>query len=187
MVFQDGLQYDAPVVFDNLIAKKEVPPMVGVFVMHGRVKALSEGALDRMNRSFEYDSITTTTRGSSSRSCFPTWPSQHKLRLSADGNDRAIAGTAAAPAVAFIAAWRRPARSAAVQRHRDFVGIPRRRHDPLMIRKSDQADPGVLQDAANETSTTPTAAGGSPTRTCSRPLPVCGRAAPREEPRVVRR
>jgi hypothetical protein len=32
--------------------------MVGVFVMHGRVKALSEGALDRMNRSFEYDSIT---------------------------------------------------------------------------------------------------------------------------------
>jgi len=33
MVFQDGLQYDAPVVFDNLIAKKEVPPMVGVFVI----------------------------------------------------------------------------------------------------------------------------------------------------------
>src|SRR5262245_6386566 len=41
MVFQDGLQYNAPVVFDNLIQKKAIPPIVGVFVMHGRVKALS--------------------------------------------------------------------------------------------------------------------------------------------------
>ncbi len=51
MVFQDGLQYNAPVVFDNLIHKKDVPPIVGVFVMHGRVKASSNDALDRMNRS----------------------------------------------------------------------------------------------------------------------------------------
>ena len=54
MVFQDGLQYNAPVVFDNLIHKKDVPPMVGVFVMHGRVKPASSDALDRMNRSVEY-------------------------------------------------------------------------------------------------------------------------------------
>src|SRR5438067_910727 len=36
MVFQDGIQYSAPVVFDNLIAKKEIPPLMGIFVMHGR-------------------------------------------------------------------------------------------------------------------------------------------------------
>ena len=41
MVFQDGLQYNAPVVFDNLIARKEIPSLVGVFVMHGRVRSLS--------------------------------------------------------------------------------------------------------------------------------------------------
>ncbi len=41
MVFQDGLQYNAPVVFDNLIHRKQIPPMVGVFVMHGRVRAPS--------------------------------------------------------------------------------------------------------------------------------------------------
>src|SRR5688500_13388658 len=58
MVFQDGLQYNAPVVFDNLIHKKAIPPMVGVFVMHGRVRALGAEALDRMNRSFEYDSVS---------------------------------------------------------------------------------------------------------------------------------
>src|SRR5919204_67760 len=57
MVFQDGIQYNAPAVFDDLIDKKEIPPLVGVFVMHGRVKAPSGEALDRMNRSVEYDSV----------------------------------------------------------------------------------------------------------------------------------
>ena len=52
MVFQDGLQYSAPIVFDNLIHAKAIPPMVGVFVMHGRVRAPSADALDRMNRSY---------------------------------------------------------------------------------------------------------------------------------------
>ena len=32
--------------------------MVGVFVMHGRVRAPSADALDRMNRSVEYDSVS---------------------------------------------------------------------------------------------------------------------------------
>src|SRR3954468_8784811 len=35
-VNQDGLQYNAPAVFDELIAKKEMPVTIGVFVMHGR-------------------------------------------------------------------------------------------------------------------------------------------------------
>src|SRR5918996_6054613 len=41
MVFQDGLQYSAPIVFDNLIHKKQIPAMVGIFVMHGRIRAAS--------------------------------------------------------------------------------------------------------------------------------------------------
>src|SRR5579884_4334477 len=57
MVFQDGIQYKAPTVFDNLIAKKEIPVILGVFVMHGRVKALRPDALDRFNRSYEYDGL----------------------------------------------------------------------------------------------------------------------------------
>src|SRR5256885_2228629 len=57
MIFQDGIQYSAPVVFDNLIARKEIPPLVGMFVMHGRVRALSTNALDRFNRSYEYDGL----------------------------------------------------------------------------------------------------------------------------------
>ena len=40
-VNQDGRQYKAPEVFDELIHKKEMPVTIGVFVMHGRVKAPS--------------------------------------------------------------------------------------------------------------------------------------------------
>ncbi len=56
-VNQDGIQYGAPVVFDNLIARGEIPVVIGVFVPPGKVKALQESALDRFNRSFEYDGL----------------------------------------------------------------------------------------------------------------------------------
>src|SRR5437016_9813365 len=49
-VNQDGIQFKAPEVFDELIHKKEMPVTVGVFVMHGRVKAPGAQALDRFNR-----------------------------------------------------------------------------------------------------------------------------------------
>src|SRR5437867_12462903 len=55
-VNQDGIQSEAPTVFDNLIHKKEMPVTIGVFVMHGRVKAAdANAALDRFNRRYEHD------------------------------------------------------------------------------------------------------------------------------------
>src|ERR1043165_1747270 len=57
-VNQDGVQWQAPTVFDNLIHKKEMPVTIGVFVMHGRVRAANDNtALDRFNRSYEYDGL----------------------------------------------------------------------------------------------------------------------------------
>src|SRR5688572_4945419 len=64
MVFQDGGaysssngQYRVPVVFDNLIAKKEMPVTIGVFVNPGNIPAAGAGQRARSNRSFEYDSL----------------------------------------------------------------------------------------------------------------------------------
>src|SRR4029079_6744295 len=55
---QDGIQWKAPTVFDNLINKNEMPVTIGVFVSPGRVLADSgSNALDRYNRSFEYDGL----------------------------------------------------------------------------------------------------------------------------------
>src|SRR5207249_3298089 len=52
-VNQDGIQFNAPTVFDQLIHKKEMPVTIGVFVRPGVVKAPSATALDRFNRSYE--------------------------------------------------------------------------------------------------------------------------------------
>ena len=57
-VNQDGIQWSAPTVFDNLIAAKEMPVTIGVFITPGRVLSKdTAGALDRYNRSLEYDGL----------------------------------------------------------------------------------------------------------------------------------
>ena len=57
-VNQDGIQWKAPTVFDNLIAKGEMPVTIGVFIQPGRVVAEDgAAALDRFDRSFEYDGL----------------------------------------------------------------------------------------------------------------------------------
>src|SRR5262245_37092542 len=53
-VNQDGIQNNAPVVFDNLIAKKYMPVTIGVFVSPGVVKAANSNVLERFNRRYEY-------------------------------------------------------------------------------------------------------------------------------------
>ena len=51
-VGQDGVSLDAPVVFDNLIAKNAMPVTIGIFVKPGvRPAANSTNSLDRFNRS----------------------------------------------------------------------------------------------------------------------------------------
>ena len=52
----DGVQFNAPVVFDNLIHKKEIPVTIGVFVGSGTVID-SAGFPVRYNRSFEFDAV----------------------------------------------------------------------------------------------------------------------------------
>src|SRR5882724_9034534 len=63
MVFLDGSGYlgdgiRVPVVLDNLIAKHEVPPMIGIFVDPGVLPAVSADVQNRFERVFEYDSLS---------------------------------------------------------------------------------------------------------------------------------
>ena len=67
MVFQDGQAYvredrdmRVPIVFDNLIAKKEMPVSIGLFVNPGQTGVNPPGtgnSANRSNRSLEYDSL----------------------------------------------------------------------------------------------------------------------------------
>ncbi len=112
-VNQDGIQFNAPKVFDELIAKKEIPVLIGVFVMHGRVKAPNPDALDRFNRSFEYDGLGDAYARFILEEILPDVETKktkdgRAIRLSKSGNDRSIGGTSSGAICAFTAAWERP-------------------------------------------------------------------------------
>lgn len=152
MVFQDGLQYNAPVVFDNLIHKKSIPPLVGVFVMHGRVRAATTDALDRMNRSFEYDSVSEDYARFLVDELLPHVAKTHGLSLSADPNDRAIAGNSSGAIAAFAAAWNRPdAFRRVFSAIGTYVGLRGGNSLPMLIRKTEPRPIRIfLQDGSND-------------------------------------
>ena len=102
--------FDDPAVFDELIAKKEMPVTIGVFVMHGKVPALTPNALDRFNRSFEYDGLGDNYVRFLLEELLPevekkTTPDGRPIRLSHDGNDCCIGGASSGAICAFTAAW----------------------------------------------------------------------------------
>src|SRR5690606_38724962 len=98
-VNQDGIQWNAPVVFDNLIHKKEMPVTIGVFVSPGRVRsANADKANDRFNRSFEYDGLGDAYARFLINELLPevekkTTSDGRPIRLSKNANDRAIGGS----------------------------------------------------------------------------------------------
>src|SRR5580704_8349665 len=113
-VNQDGIQWNAPTVMDNLIQRGEMPVTIGVFVTPGRVTARDTGAArDRFNRSFEYDGLGDAYARFLLTEILPD-VERHQtgdgraIRLSASGNDRAIGGASSGAIAAFTAAWERP-------------------------------------------------------------------------------
>jgi len=136
MVFQDGVIYQAPVVFDNLIAKKDIPPLVGIFIKPGVVSAANDNALPRFNRSYEYDSITPTYSQFLIDEFLPAIEAKHGLKLSTDPNHAAISGNSSGGICAFMAAWHRPDRFRRVFTGvGTYVGIHGADQLPVLVRK----------------------------------------------------
>ncbi|HZS08237.1 MAG TPA: alpha/beta hydrolase-fold protein [Blastocatellia bacterium] len=102
MVFQDGqnaVKY-APAVFDNLIAKGDIPVTVGIFLAPG---TLADG---KSNRSFEYDTLSDQYARFLLEEILPEVEKTIKLRH--DAASRAIAGISSGGICAFTVAWQRP-------------------------------------------------------------------------------
>ena len=157
-VGQDGVQFNAPTVFDNLIHKKEMPVTIGVFVMHGRVRAAKpDEALDRFNRSFEYDGLGNNYARFLLEELFPEIETKktsdgRALKLSKNGNDRAIGGVSSGAICAFTAAWERPdAFSRVFSGIGTYVGLRGGDHYPSLVRKHEPKPIRVfLQDGSND-------------------------------------
>lgn len=117
MVFQDGGGYvkadgawRVPVVFDNLIAKHQMPVTIGLFIDPGAMPG-------RINRSFEYDALGTRYAQFLLTEMLPEVSKLYNI--SSNPDDRAIAGASSGGIAAFEAAWNRPD---AMHRVMSFIG-----------------------------------------------------------------
>jgi enterochelin esterase family protein len=115
MVFFDGRDYAdtngqlrVPIVFDNLIAKHEMPVTVGVFVNPGGHpdKQGTDGKWKTDNRSFEYDTLSDANVRFLVEELLPEV--EKTVKLTRDPERRAICGKSSGGIAAFTAEWHRP-------------------------------------------------------------------------------
>src|SRR5215813_1568569 len=155
MIFLDGSVRlgngeRVPVVFDNLIAKHDLPPMIGIFVDPGVLPAASEQAQSPFERVFEYDSLSDRYSRFLLEELIPEVAK--KYNLSKDPNDRGLMGVSTGAVGAFAAAWNRPD-----QFHRvlSFIGtfVAMKGADglPALIRKTEPKPIRIfLQEGKND-------------------------------------
>jgi enterochelin esterase-like enzyme len=116
MVFQDGHAYalpdepyKAPIVFDNLIHKKEMPVTIGIFINPGNKEGeppASAKSWGRATRSFEYDSLGDRYARFIVEEMLPEVGKTYKLTKDPEG--RAICGASSGAICAFTVAWEKP-------------------------------------------------------------------------------
>lgn len=157
MVFQDGKSYvdekasfRVPIVFDNLINKKEMPVTIGILINPGEFPASGTNQKPRSNRSFEYDTLSDQFVRFLDQEILPEVGKHYKLRQDAAG--RAICGISSGGICAFTAAWERPDLFSKVLSHvGSFTNIRGGDVYPGMIRKTERKPIRVfLQDGSHD-------------------------------------
>jgi enterochelin esterase family protein len=113
LVFQDGggavgpkSGFRATTVLDNLIHKKEIPSMVGLFINPGTVPPAVPGGKARSTRSYEYDTPDGVYARFLIEELIPE-AGKH-AKISPRPEDRALVGVSSGGICAFAAAWFRP-------------------------------------------------------------------------------
>ncbi|GGA88965.1 SMP-30/gluconolactonase/LRE family protein [Puia dinghuensis] len=157
-VNQDGVQWKAPTVFDNLIASGEMPVTIGVFIQPGRVPVTdTAAALDRFDRSFEYDGLGDAYARFLLEEILPDVEKHQTgdgraIHLSHNGNDRAIGGSSSGAICAFTAAWERPHEFTRVYSAiGTYVGLRGGDRYPILIRKYEPKGLRIfLQDGSHD-------------------------------------
>jgi enterochelin esterase-like enzyme len=162
MVFQDGHTYlkedgdfRAPVVFDNLIHKGEMPVTIGVFVDPGHKKAELPPEPgwkpEPENRSFEYDTLRSDYADFLLNEILPEVKKDYKITDDPEGH--AIGGISSGGICAFTVAWQKPDQFHKVLTHvGSFTNIRGGDAYPGIIRKGSEKRPMriFLQDGEND-------------------------------------
>lgn len=157
MVFLDGDMYldepfSVPVVLDNLIAEKGIPPVIAVFVNpspDGPGLPIYGGG---GNRSMEYDSVTDQYVTFLIEELLPEVVGSYLIR---QDSAWAICGISSSGNAAFTAAWHRPDRFGRVISHiGSFVNIRGgHQHESLVRRSPTKAIRVALQTGSRDLNT----------------------------------
>jgi enterochelin esterase-like enzyme len=156
-VGQDGVVWNAPTVFDNLIAKREMPVTIGVFVTAGVLASAPANApIGRRNRTQEYSSLNDDYVRFLLDDLLPavearTTADGRPIRISKEAKDRAIAGSSAGGTAAFTAAWLRPDAFSRVFSSVGGFGLYSGESYPTLILKFEPRPLRIfLQDGSND-------------------------------------
>lgn len=115
MIFQDGHSYldvkgrfRVPVVFDNLIARGDMPTTIAVFINpgHDKSKKRPDSPWKNSNRSFEYDGLGDRYARFLVEEIIPEV--EKRYSVSKDPEMRAICGASSGGICSFTVAWERP-------------------------------------------------------------------------------
>ena len=162
MVFQDGHTYvnktgrfRIPIVFDNLIHKKEMPVTIGIFLNPGhKGDSKIDTPWSANNRSVEYDTVNGDYAKFLLDEILPEVGKSYKL--TDDPDQRAICGISSGGICAWTVAWERPDAFRKVLSHvGSFTNIRGGHVYPALIRKTENKPIRVFledgeQDVNNE-------------------------------------
>ncbi len=107
-VQQDGYDRRKKAMLEQLIAAKEMPPVIGIFITAGDLPPAMRGASGRRNRCYEYDGLGDSYVRFLTEELLPYVARTYDLKMSTSGNDRCIVGASSGGIAAFNAAWERP-------------------------------------------------------------------------------
>ena len=159
MVFQDGMGYTSakgnwrvPIVFDNLIARGEMPVTVAIFINPGNdpTKGPPKKGASASNRSLEYNALGDRYTRFLLEEILPEVAKQYPF--TSDPEKRAIAGSSSGAIAAFTVAWERPDQFRKVlSTIGSFVNLMGGDAYPALIRKTERKPIRVfLQDSSGD-------------------------------------
>ena len=157
LVALDHLMRTQPIVFDNLIHRKELPIIIAIGLSSGTDPSADPTHNPRFNRSFEFDSLSDVLADFILQELLPA-VEQHKtpdglpIHLSTDPNDRGMMGGSTGGIGSFTVAWQRPdAFRRVYSMIGTYVGMRGGDRYPVLVRKTEPKPLRVfLQDGSRD-------------------------------------
>jgi gluconolactonase len=153
----DGLLFEAPIVFDNLIHKREMPVTIGIGIAPGAVESARAPQEPRYSRSLEFDSLNDDLARFVLEEVLPAverqkTPEGVPILLSRNPNDRAAGGASTGGIGSFTLAWERPDDFRRVfSAIGTYVGMRGGDRYPVLVRKTEPKPLRIfLQDGSND-------------------------------------